>query len=69
MKVQGVGYLSINPSTYDNAFPKFKSNDFDPDISLERQGNGYKYVSKIEQKRKLEIANKKKQEIAMAKRK
>ena len=69
MKVQGVGLIGFNPSAFERTFPKFKSNDFDPDVSLERQGNNYKYVSKSEQKRKQEIVKKKKQEIAMIKRK
>lgn len=71
MQVQGFGFDkdTFAQARHFESLPKFRKQKFDPDIDLIRKGDGYRYATKSEQKRKRDRIKKEKQEISMNRRK
>lgn len=70
MEVKGIKFQGNSPRNdfqFFN-FPRYNPNRFDPDINLIKQGDGYRYATKSEQKRKRDKIKKQKQEISNSRR-
>jgi hypothetical protein len=69
MEVKGTG-LEPQRAKFDfKGFPKFKYDRFDPDIDLVRKGDGYRYATKSEKRKRLDRIKKQKIEISNKRRK
>ena len=70
MEIKGIrvrGQSPLNDFQLFN-FPRYNPDRFDPDINLVRQGDGFRYATKSEQRRKREKIKKQKQEISNSRR-
>jgi len=71
MEIKAINLNEIPQHKHKNFsnFPKFNSDRFDPDIDLTRKGNGYRYATKSEKRKRRDKIKQQKIDISKNRRK